>query len=210
MGRVCVVPIAHAGVLVGHVEGHEVPHVGRGHHLMRGWRNMVGNLIEMFWLKKACHGHQFTGILYGLKPEAYGFIEFEISAVFRQPLTLGGALNARKFPCAQRDSLSERLLQERRLVTSARESLRETLRSSERFYFAFTRIEASIDASSNLTAALLIMCPPQSGNPYGGTSTRSPPESQPQHRCVPAGIVCLPLPVNLTQVFFKNDEKCST
>ena len=29
--------------------------------ILRGWRNTVGNLIEIGWLEKACHGPQFTG-----------------------------------------------------------------------------------------------------------------------------------------------------
>ena len=28
----------------------------------RGWRNTAGNLIELFWLKQAYHGPQFTGV----------------------------------------------------------------------------------------------------------------------------------------------------
>ena len=32
-----------------------------GSAYIRGWRNTVGNLIEICWLKKAYHGPQFTG-----------------------------------------------------------------------------------------------------------------------------------------------------
>ena len=30
--------------------------------IVRGWRNTVGNLIELFWLKQTYHGPQFTCI----------------------------------------------------------------------------------------------------------------------------------------------------
>ena len=29
--------------------------------MLRGWRNTVGNLIDLLWLKEAYHGPQFTG-----------------------------------------------------------------------------------------------------------------------------------------------------
>ena len=58
--------------------------------ISRGWRNTVGNLIEIVWLNKTCHGPQFTAIC-GKNNEGYGFIEFELSnsttsTVFGQPL----------------------------------------------------------------------------------------------------------------------------
>ena len=38
------------------------PQARYGYSLMRGWRNTVGSLMELFWLKKAYHGPQFAGI----------------------------------------------------------------------------------------------------------------------------------------------------
>ena len=60
---------------------------------VRGWRNTVGNLIEFFLSQKPIAG--LILLVYSLKPEGYGFIEFEIpnsttSTVFRRPLSKGG------------------------------------------------------------------------------------------------------------------------
>ena len=52
------------------------------------------------------------------------------------------ALNALKFQCAQRDSLSELFLEEK---THRSQCKGKTLRSSERSYLALTCIEASIN-----------------------------------------------------------------
>ena len=37
-------------------------HGGVQNQASRGWRNTVGNLIDIFWLNKTYHGPQFTGI----------------------------------------------------------------------------------------------------------------------------------------------------
>ena len=57
---------------------------------------------------------------------------------------LGGALHALKFQCVQRDSLSEPFLWEKRPDNQCKGSLWETLRSSERSYFALTHINVSM------------------------------------------------------------------
>ena len=56
---------------------------------LRGWRNTVGNLIEICWLKMPIMGLDL--LVYVRNAEVYGFIEFEtsngtIATVFRQPL----------------------------------------------------------------------------------------------------------------------------
>ena len=46
--------------------------------VMRGWRNTVGDLIEVVWLEnKSIAG--LDSLVHAWKPEGYGFIEFEIS-----------------------------------------------------------------------------------------------------------------------------------
>ena len=56
---------------------------------LRGWRNTVWNLNELFLFRKADHGPRFADIC--AKKEGYGFNELgisnsTISTVFRQPL----------------------------------------------------------------------------------------------------------------------------
>ena len=53
---------------------------------------------------------------------------------------IGGALNALKFQCAQRDSLSELFLEEKIPYNQCKG---KSPRDSERFYLALTRIKAS-------------------------------------------------------------------
>ena len=54
-------------------------HLGMETVCLRGWRNTVGNLIELLGLNKTTyHGPQSTGICV-TKTEGYGFVEFEIS-----------------------------------------------------------------------------------------------------------------------------------
>ena len=86
------------------------------------------------------------------------YISLSLSIYKYMDSSLGGALNALKFQCAQRDSLSELFLQEKMncIITSARELLRETLRSSERFHFAPTRIKASIKSFSTFADSIFI------------------------------------------------------
>ena len=52
---------------------------------MRGWRNSVGNLIELLWLRETYHGLQFTGLC--MKHRGYGFIEFDGIAVLAKANT---------------------------------------------------------------------------------------------------------------------------
>ena len=44
---------------------------------MRGWRSTVGNLNELFWLRKAGHGLLSADICE--KTRGYGFNEFQMS-----------------------------------------------------------------------------------------------------------------------------------
>ena len=60
-------------------------------YILRGWRNTVGNRVEVVWLKQTCYGPHFAGTC--MKHRGHGFGEFEISnstvsAVFRLALVL--------------------------------------------------------------------------------------------------------------------------
>ena len=62
---------------------------GVSHAHARGWRNTVGNLNHICWLKQPIAGLDL--LVYARTTEGYGFIEFEISnstisTVSRQPI----------------------------------------------------------------------------------------------------------------------------